>query len=134
MAPKKTEPDRPKQGRFAYEGLSRIIHERARLSILTSLAAHPEGIAFNDLKTLCALTDGNLSRQLQALQEAKLVEVWKRQKGNRPQTLCRISKHGRKQFLEYIEVLERVVNDAVATEPEPQAARNRRGGSLGFAT
>ena len=50
------------EGRFAYEGLDRVIHERARLSILTSLVTNPKGLTFNDLKQLCALTDGNLSR------------------------------------------------------------------------
>ena len=46
-------------GRFAYEGLERVIHEKARLSIMSSLATHPEGLLFNDLKDLCSLTDGN---------------------------------------------------------------------------
>ena len=50
-------------GRFAYGGLERVIHEKARLSILASLASHADGLLFNDLKALCALTDGNLSRQ-----------------------------------------------------------------------
>ena len=47
-------------GRYAYEGLDRTIHEKARLGILTSLAAHPTGLLFGDLKDLCSLTDGNL--------------------------------------------------------------------------
>ncbi len=105
-------------GRFAYDGLDRIIHERARLSILTSLVSHPQGILFNDLKELCALTDGNLSRHLQLLQEAKLVEVWKGAGGGRPQTLCRITEHGRARFLEYISVLESVVSDAMTAAKE----------------
>ena len=50
-------------GRYAYEGLDRLIHERARLAILSSLASNEAGLTFNDLKDLCALTDGNLSRQ-----------------------------------------------------------------------
>ncbi len=34
----KTKPgSRSTEGRFAYEGLDRVIHERARLSVLTSL-------------------------------------------------------------------------------------------------
>ena len=60
--------------RFAYEGLDRVIHEKARLSVLTSLVAHPKGLLFGDLKQLCGLTDGNLSRHLQVLQEARLVD------------------------------------------------------------
>ena len=33
------------QGRFAYEGLDRVIHEKARLSVLTSLVAHLNRVA-----------------------------------------------------------------------------------------
>lgn len=107
-------------GRYAYDGLERLLHERARLSILSSLAAHADGLLFNDLKSLCSLTDGNLSRQLQTLQEAGLVEVWKGFKKNRPQTLCRISEEGRRRFLEYVNVLENVVADAVRSKPEAE--------------
>jgi DNA-binding MarR family transcriptional regulator len=101
-------------GRFAYEGLARVIHEKARLSILASLATHPGGLLFNDLKALCSLTDGNLSRRLQVLQEAGFVEVWKGFKNNRPQTLVRLTDPGRERFLEYIGVLENVVADAMS--------------------
>ncbi len=106
-------PDPESSGRFAYDGLERVIHEKARLGILASLIAYPSGLVFNDLKDLCSLTDGNLSRHLQLLQESGLVEVWKGQKKNRPQTLVRLTDAGRKRFQEYITVLESVVSDAV---------------------
>ena len=99
-------------GRFAYQGLDRVMHEKARLSVLSSLAAHPEGLLFTELKTLCSLTDGNLSRQIQNLQEGGLVEVWKGIRNKRPQTLCRLTSSGRQRFFEYIAVLETVVQDA----------------------
>jgi DNA-binding transcriptional ArsR family regulator len=97
---------------FAYEGLDRVIHEKARLGILTSLMAHAKGLAFADLKNLCGLTDGNLSRHLQVLEEAKLVEVIKTFEGKRPLTTCRLTRAGRERFLDYIAVLERVVKEA----------------------
>jgi DNA-binding HxlR family transcriptional regulator len=97
---------------FAYEGLDRVIHEKARLGLLTSLMTHPKGLAFADLKQLCGLTDGNLSRHLQVLQEAGLVEVTKGYEGNRPHTTCRLTKAGRRRFLDYLAVLERLVLDA----------------------
>ena len=106
--------DSKSAGRFAYEGLDRVIHEKARLSIVTSLATHPKGLPFNDLKGLCSLTDGNLSRHLHALCEGGLVEVWKGSRNNRPQTLCRITEEGKQRFLEYITVLETVVTDALS--------------------
>ena len=109
-------------GRFAYEGLDRIIHERARLSILTSLITHKNGLLFGDLKRLCTLSDGNLSRHLQVLEEAKLVEVSKGFEKKRPQTLCTITAEGRARYLEYVQVLEQVIRDAAAVSP----ARLRR--------
>lgn len=102
-------------GRFAYDGLPRVIHEKARLSILSSLASHPGGLVFTELKALCALTDGNLSRQLQLLQETGFVETWKGTRNNRPQTLVKLTETGRKRFLEYISVLEGLVADALSS-------------------
>jgi DNA-binding MarR family transcriptional regulator len=120
MANLKTKaPDHP--GRFAYDGLDRIIHEKARLGIVTSLATHPQGLLFGDLKELCALTDGNLSRHLQLLHEGGLVQIWKGFKENRPQTLCQLTAEGRKRFLEYLAVLEGVVTDAVGASQSAPA-------------
>jgi DNA-binding transcriptional ArsR family regulator len=98
--------------RFAYEGLDRVIHERARLSVLTSLITNSKGLAFGDLKQLCALTDGNLSRHLSVLEKGKMVEIVKKQDRNRPLTICRITSSGRKRYLEYLSTLEQVVRDA----------------------
>jgi len=110
-------------GRFAYEGLERVIHEKARLSIMASLASHRDGLLFADLKELCALTDGNLSRHLQLLTESKLVEVWKGYKNNRPQTLCRLTENGKKRFLDYVSVLESIVADAMTAPASDAAAK-----------
>jgi DNA-binding MarR family transcriptional regulator len=99
-------------GRFSYDGLDRVIHEKARLGILASLAAHADGLLFNDLKELCALTDGNLSRHLSVLSKAGLVEIWRGQQGPRQQTMYRLTAEGRARFTEYISVLEGVVSDA----------------------
>ena len=101
---------------FSYDGLDRVMHEKARLGVLTSLIAHPKGLAFADLKHLCDLTDGNLSRHLQVLQDAGLVSVRKGYEGNRPHTKCKLTAAGRKKFLEYLTVLEQVVRDAAGTE------------------
>jgi DNA-binding HxlR family transcriptional regulator len=109
---------------FAYEGLDRIIHERARLGVLTSLAANPKGLVFADLKRLCGLTDGNLSRHLQVLQEAGVVEVTKSFSHNRPQTLCRITPEGRRRFLDYLAVLDQVVREAAAAAKMTQTGED----------
>jgi DNA-binding MarR family transcriptional regulator len=114
------------KARFAYAGLDRVIHERARLSVLTSLISNPKGLTFNDLKQLCALTDGNLSRHLRVLERAKMIEIAKGMDQNRSQTVCRITLSGRKRYLEYLSTLEQVVRDAAkgATEkPSPAFLR-----------
>jgi DNA-binding MarR family transcriptional regulator len=104
-------------GRYAYDGLDRVIHEKARLSVLTSLVAHPKGLVFGNLRQMCGLTDGNLSRHLQVLEEAGLIGIEKGYDRNRPQTVVRITSHGRARYLDYLTVLEQVVRDAA------QAAR-----------
>jgi DNA-binding MarR family transcriptional regulator len=118
---------RVNEGRFAYEGLDRVIHERARLSVLTSLLTNPKGLTFGDLKQLCALTDGNLSRHLSVLEKAKMVEILKGHDRNRPQTLCRITANGRKRYLEYLSTLEQVVKDAAKGTKEDPASSLVRG-------
>ena len=113
-------------GRYAYEGLDRIMHEKARLGILTSLSSYREGLLFNQLKDLCSLSDGNLSRHLQALEKAGLVEVWKGFHRKRPQTLCRITPAGLKRFETYLRELEKVIKDAArANEESPSRNESR---------
>src|ERR1700748_1012517 len=112
---------------FSYDGLHRVIHEKARLGLLTSLVVHPKGLAFADLKHLCGLTDGNLRRHLQVLQEAGLVEVTKGYEGNRPHTSCRLTKSGRRRFLDYLGVLERLVRDAAKAAGKEGAPLARLG-------
>jgi DNA-binding MarR family transcriptional regulator len=99
---------------FAYEGLDRVIHERARLSVLTSLMTHPDGLSFVELKQLCALTDGNLARHLQVLEEDKMIHITKEEDRGRVQTTVRITASGRKRYLEYLATLEQVVRDAAS--------------------
>ncbi|GJE15347.1 transcriptional regulator [Methylobacterium marchantiae] len=113
---------------FAYDGLDRVIHEKARLGLLTSLMTAPKGLAFGDLKQLCGLTDGNLSRHLQVLQEAGLVEIRKGQVsgnglgGARPLTTCHLTPAGRQRFLDYLAVLEQVVRDAASAAASADTA------------
>jgi DNA-binding MarR family transcriptional regulator len=105
-------------GRFAYDGLDRVLHEKARLGIMTSLVTRPEGVLFTEMKRLCTLTDGNLSRHIDVLQQAGLVEAFRGSDGGRPQTLYRLTADGRARFAAYLEELEHVVRDAL-----PKAAR-----------
>jgi len=103
---------------FAYEGLDRVIHERARLSVLTSLITHPAGLSFVELKKLCALTDGNLARHLQVLEEDSMIRATKEEDAGRAQTTVRVTASGRKRYLEYLTILEQIVRDAASVVHE----------------
>ncbi|NNM61458.1 MAG: transcriptional regulator [Steroidobacteraceae bacterium] len=121
-------PDRhrktPAEHPFAYQGIDRVIHEHARLSLLTSLVAHPAGLSFRTLKQACGLTDGNLSRHLLVLETEGIVAITKEIERNRPQTVCRLTTAGRKRYFDYLAVLEQVILDAA------KSAKAARGKSL----
>ncbi len=112
-------------GRYAYHGLDRLLHEKARLGIMTSLMTRPEGLRFGELKKLCALTDGNLSRHIESLHQAGLLEVWKGFERRRPQTLCRLTASGRQRFVNYLSELENVIRDATAAAEADERKRAR---------
>lgn len=123
------EEKRESAGQFAFEGLERAIHEKARLGILSSLVSHPDGLFFSDLKELCDLTDGNLNRHLKVLQEEGLVEVSKSDRRARQRTLCRMTAEGRERFASYLSVLEQVVRDAAQAARTANEAPSREGWS-----
>lgn len=101
---------------FAYDGLDRLFHEKARLGIISSLIGRENGLSFTELKSLCGLTDGNLSRHLQILEEAGCISVEKGFEGKRPCTRCSLSEQGRLRFADYLKVLESVLQHASAAE------------------
>lgn len=106
---------------FAFDGLDRVFHERARLGIVTSLAGQFDGLLFSQLKKLCGLTDGNLNRHLSVLDEAGYLLIEKCHDGKRPQTRCRLSDRGRSDFAAYLTALEEALRQATraAERPEP---------------
>lgn len=129
---KETQQTEEQQGRYAYDGLERILHEKSRLSIMTALMTQPQGLLFNDLKKQCAMTDGNLNRHLDALYRAGYLQVWKKQESIRSQTLFRVTAEGRREFLSYLQELERVVQDAMPAMQKPAASGAIPGWQLGW--
>ena len=81
-------------------GLDRLVHEPARLAILTALMAG-EGADFLFLQRLTGLSKGNLSSHLSKLEEARLVEVRKGFNGKVPQTTIALTPRGRDEINEY---------------------------------
>lgn len=88
--------------------LDRVIHEKGRLGIMSSLAATPE-LSFTELRDTLNMTDGNLTTHIRTLQEAGYVSVAKSYQNNRPLTTCSLTSKGRKAFGAYIDLLEKIV-------------------------
>ena len=90
--------------------LDKIIHERARLLILTYLMSNQKKeISFNELQEQLQFTSGNLSIQLKKLKEAEYVEIHKTFKDNKPYTTILITPQGAKALTAYIEEMEALI-------------------------
>ena len=87
--------------------LNRVVHEPARLAILTVLA-NCESADFTFLGTATGLTRGNLSVQLTRLEEAALIFIEKATKKNRTVTTARILPEGRYQLGRYWRQMEEI--------------------------
>lgn len=95
--------------------LSRVFHEPRRLAIMSVLcAAAPTGLSFSDLRAQCGLTDGNLNRHLKTLEEAGAItrQRSKRGAGRRPCTRLQVTRPGHQHFLDYLQALEEVLQQA----------------------
>jgi DNA-binding MarR family transcriptional regulator len=88
--------------------LDRVIHEKGRLAIMSMLAATPE-LSFTELRDTLAMTDGNLTSHMRTLQEAGYVSVSKSYENNRPLTTCSLTAAGKKAFVNYVDLLEQIV-------------------------
>lgn len=88
--------------------LDRVIHEKGRLALMSALAASNE-LSFTELRGLLAMTDGNLTTHIRALQEAGYVGVTKSFRDSRPLTTCTLTKTGREAFAAYLGLLEQIV-------------------------
>jgi DNA-binding HxlR family transcriptional regulator len=87
------------------EGLDRVIHERARLGIMTILVRE-EGAEFSALKKSLSLSDGNLNAHIKVLERSGYVTVTKEFVANKPRTTYRATERGMRAFREYIDALE----------------------------
>ena len=88
--------------------LDRVIHEKGRLAIMSMLAATPE-LSFTEMRDALAMTDGNLTTHIKALQQEGYVAIAKSYQNRRPLTTCSLTTAGRKAFAEYINLLEKIV-------------------------
>lgn len=92
-----------------YDSLGKLFHEPNRLAIMSALCAAERGLSFGELREACNLTDGNLNRHLNVLDEAGAIKIKKSFIGNKPRTTVFISKKGLESFTEYLKALEEVL-------------------------
>ena len=86
-----------------------LIHERVRLSIVSTLAMVSE-MSFNELKKTLGVTDGNLSAHARKLEDAGYIEIDKSFVNRRPRTVLRLTKTGHEAYRAYLELLKKIIN------------------------
>lgn len=91
--------------------LDPVIHAAARLRVMATLAALPEGdrISFPRLITLLGMTAGNLSTHLRKLEDAGYVEVTKTHEGRTPATYLSLPRAGRRALEDYTLALRQLL-------------------------
>lgn len=97
--------------------IDRLVHEPARLAILTVLA-NAERAEFGFLETVCRLSKGNLSSHLSKLEAAGLVAIDKSFRGKRPLTRVAITATGRAALDRYRSQIAALVGAVAPTGPE----------------
>ncbi|MEY4608801.1 MAG: hypothetical protein RL625_1018 [Gemmatimonadota bacterium] len=88
--------------------LDKVIHERVRLAIVSTLAVHPQ-LTFNELKAMLETSDGNLSVHARKLEEAGYLECTKGFEGRVPRTAYRITPAGRRALDAYLAHMEALI-------------------------
>ncbi|MBU2646405.1 transcriptional regulator [bacterium] len=90
--------------------LNKLIHEPARLLILTYLAKTEDAdVSFSELKNELGISSGNLSVQLNKLQDADYIKINKSFKDNRPLTSILITTAGVTALDEYFGEMEKMI-------------------------
>lgn len=90
--------------------LDKIVHERARLRILTYLASNEKDVvSFGELQNKLSFSSGNLSIQLKKLKDADYVEIQKSFKDNKPYTTVSLTPKGSRALSEYVAEMEELI-------------------------
>jgi DNA-binding MarR family transcriptional regulator len=86
----------------------RLIHERARLGIVSALSVN-NSLTFNELKELLATTDGNVSVHARKLEDAGYITCTKSFEGRMPKTEYKLTPAGRKAFEKYLNHMDALI-------------------------
>ncbi len=100
--------------------LDRLIHERVRLGIVSSLAVNGS-LPFTDLRDLLGITDGNLSAHARKLEEAGYVVCTKSRDGRATKTEYALTATGRRELEAYLAHMEAIIEATRTSEGEPKS-------------
>lgn len=92
-----------------FQNLDPLLHSQLRLAIISILVSVQEA-EFSFLKEKTNASSGNISVQIEKLQEANYIKIEKSFKGKYPLTKCSITKKGIKAFDEYVNALKQYIN------------------------
>lgn len=101
----------------ALASLDKVVHEPARLALLTALSAC-QSADFVFLQRLTGLTKGNLSTHLSKLEDAGLVEIEKQFIKKKPNTVVRLTPQGRTAIEQHWQALDSLHHNAQQWQPE----------------
>jgi DNA-binding transcriptional ArsR family regulator len=91
-----------------FQNLDPLLHSQLRLAIISILISLEEA-EFSFLKEKTNASSGNISVQIEKLQEANYIKIEKSFKGKYPLTKCSITKEGIKAFEDYIIALQQYI-------------------------
>jgi DNA-binding MarR family transcriptional regulator len=97
-------------------GLDKLLHEPARLAILTALSSC-QSADYTFLQRITGMTQGNLSGHLTKLEEARLVQIDKQFVEKRPNTVVSITPEGRTAIEQHWQQLQRLRDSAQKWRP-----------------
>lgn len=89
--------------------LDQIIHQPVRTKVLAFLI-NSGATDYTTLKKNLELSDGHMSTHMKLLVENEYVEVEKSFVDNKPKTIYKISKMGKKKFSEYVNNLKALIS------------------------
>jgi len=98
--------------------LDRVIHEPARLQIISYLATSGSEVPFSELGEKLGLSAGNLSVQLKRLEEVGYLSIAKSFKDNRPLTSVTLTRAGMEALKLYLLELEKMISHLKTTMPD----------------
>jgi len=102
------------------DGLDPVIHAPARLRLMVTLAALPDGdtLSFTRLQDLIGLTPGNLITHLRKLDDARYVRTSKTGSGVNALTTVALTCEGRAALERYTAVLRQLLDAAKPAQPQ----------------